>query len=70
MYVIKSYNAFLFVIRLFILQVSSWINQKLQTATDESYREPTNLEGKIQKHQAFDAEITANKGRMDTVCKV
>lgn len=51
-------------------EVSSWIHQKLQSATDESYREPTNLEGKIQKHQAFDAEITANKGRMDTVCKV
>lgn len=52
------------------LQVNSWIHEKLQTATDESYREPTNLEGKIQKHQTFEAEISANKGRMDAVCKV
>lgn len=52
------------------LQVNSWIHEKLQTATDESYREPTNLEGKIQKHQTFEAEISANKARMDAVCKV
>ena len=50
--------------------MSFWINEKLQVATDESYKEPTNLDNKMQKHQAFDAEITANKGRMDSVCKV
>ena len=42
----------------------------MQTATDESFREPTNLEGKIQKHQAFDAEIAANRGLVDDVDKV
>ena len=42
----------------------------MKTATDESYREPTNLEGKMQKHQAFDAEIAANKGLVDDVDKV
>ena len=42
----------------------------MQTATDESFREPTNLEGKIQKHQAFDAEIAANKELVDNVDKV
>ena len=55
---------------LFFLQVNSWIHEKLQTATDESYKDPTNLESKMQKHQAFEAEITTNKARMDTVCKV
>ena len=51
-------------------QVNSWIHEKLQTATDDTYKEPTNLEGKMQKHQAFEAEISTNKARMDAVCKV
>ena len=37
---------------------------------DESYKDPTNLESKMQKHQAFEAEIAANKARMDAACKV
>ena len=51
-------------------QVSAWINEKLKTAADESYRDPTNLQTKLQKHQAFEAELAANKGRVDSVCKV
>ena len=39
-------------------------------ATDDSYRDPTDLSGKLQKHQAFEAELSANKGTVDTVCKV
>ena len=39
-------------------------------ASDESYRDPTNLQSKLQKHQAFEAELSANKGRVDTICKV
>ena len=39
-------------------------------ATDESYRDPTNLQSKLQKHGAFEAELSANKGRVDSVCKV
>ena len=39
-------------------------------ATDESYRDPTNLQSKLQKHQAFEAELTANKGRVDSVTEV
>ena len=39
-----------------------------QTAADESYRDPTNLQTKLQKHQAFEAELAANKGRVDSVC--
>jgi spectrin beta len=42
-----------------------WIKEKHQVASDESYRDPTNLAGKIQKHQAFEAELTANKRRLD-----
>jgi len=39
-------------------------------ALDESYRDPTNLQSKLQKHQAFEAELSANKGGVDTICKV
>ncbi|GFO16769.1 spectrin alpha chain [Plakobranchus ocellatus] len=41
-------------------ELESWINEKLQTAMDESYRDPTNLQAKIQKHQAFEAEVAAH----------
>ena len=37
-------------------ELESWINEKLQTASDESYKDPTNLQAKIQKHQAFEAQ--------------
>ena len=52
------------------LQVSAWISEKMQVATDESYRDPTNLSGKLKKHQAFEAELTANKNTSDAVCSV
>lgn len=39
-------------------------------ATDESYRDPTNLQSKLQKHQAFEAELSSNKDRVDSVCQV
>ena len=44
-----------------------WISNKLQVATDGSYNDPTNLTNKMQRHQAFEAELTANKRRMDAV---
>ncbi|XP_078592218.1 spectrin beta chain, non-erythrocytic 5-like isoform X2 [Branchiostoma floridae x Branchiostoma japonicum] len=48
-------------------EVLGWINEKMQTALDECYRDPTNLQSKLQKHQAFEAELSANKGRVDGV---
>ena len=50
--------------------MSTWIHEKMKVASDESYRDPTNLQTKLQKHQAFDAELSANKGSVDAVCKV
>ncbi|RWS21939.1 hypothetical protein B4U80_03003, partial [Leptotrombidium deliense] len=41
-------------------ELESWINEKLQAVADESYKDPTNLQAKIQKHQAFEAEVTAH----------
>ncbi|GIY06493.1 hypothetical protein CDAR_514752 [Caerostris darwini] len=50
-----------------IYEVVGWINEKLQVASDESYRDPTNLLSKIQKQAAFEAELASNKARVDAV---
>uniref|UniRef100_T1JWD5 Uncharacterized protein n=1 Tax=Tetranychus urticae TaxID=32264 RepID=T1JWD5_TETUR len=42
-------------------ELESWILEKLQTASDESYKDPTNLQTKIQKHQAFEAEVITHR---------
>ena len=46
-------------------ELESWILEKLQTASDESYKDPTNLQAKIQKHQAFEAEVAAHANSLD-----
>ncbi|OTF73243.1 hypothetical protein BLA29_006898, partial [Euroglyphus maynei] len=46
-------------------EIELLINEKLQTALDESaYRDPTNIESKNQKHQAFEAELRANEAKI------
>ncbi|XP_017780552.1 PREDICTED: spectrin alpha chain, non-erythrocytic 1 isoform X2 [Nicrophorus vespilloides] len=47
--------------------VNSWLAEKIQVASDENYREPTNLQSKIQRHIAFEAEIVANRSRIKKV---
>ena len=40
-----------------VAQVENWMAEKLQLATEESYRDPANIQAKHQKHhQAFEAE--------------
>ena len=51
------------------IQMESWINEKLQTAAEASYREASNLQLKLQKHQTFEAEAIAHRGQLDTVIK-
>ena len=46
------------------------MNEKLQTASEASYRETSNLVQKQQKHQTFEAELTANKGQLDNVLSI
>ncbi|XP_048876599.1 spectrin alpha chain, non-erythrocytic 1-like isoform X2 [Brienomyrus brachyistius] len=48
-------------------ELKSWINEKMKTATDEAYKDPSNLQGKVQKHQAFEAELSANQSRVDAL---
>ncbi|XP_075238969.1 spectrin alpha chain-like isoform X4 [Convolutriloba macropyga] len=47
-------------------EIKTWINERFKTVRDESYRDPTNLQGKLQKHQAFTSEIESNKARIET----
>jgi spectrin alpha len=48
-------------------ETKGWINEKLKVATDDSYLDPTNLNGKVQKHQNFEIELNTNKNRLDEV---
>lgn len=48
-------------------ETKGWINEKLKFATDESYLDPTNLGGKVQKHQNFEQELNANRTRMEEI---
>ncbi len=51
-------------------EVEAWITEKVQVATDESYLDPSNIQSKHQKHQAFEAEIAANAERIQAVMAV
>lgn len=46
-----------------------WLNEKLQVACDENYRDPVNLPSKTKKHAAFEAEVQANRGRVEAVAE-
>lgn len=50
-----------------LYEVERWLNQKMQIALDDNYRDPSNLQSKIQKHAAFDAELNANTNRIELV---
>eukprot|EP00117_Sycon_ciliatum_P044800 scpid11950/ scgid32267/ Spectrin alpha chain, brain; Fodrin alpha chain; Spectrin, non-erythroid alpha chain len=50
-----------------VVEAEAWCAEKSQIATDESYRDPTNLQSKVQKQQAFDAEILANRSQIESV---
>jgi spectrin alpha len=42
-------------------EIEAWIHEKLQTANEDSYKQDTNnLQAKIQKHEAFEAEVAAH----------
>lgn len=41
-----------------------WMTDKKKMADDESYRDLSNLERKMQKHEAFERELHANEGQL------
>jgi len=47
-----------------------WLADKLRTAADESYRDLSNLERKLQKHEAFERELRSNERQLRNVNKV
>lgn len=51
-------------------EMEIWISEKLQMAMDESYKDPSNIQAKHQKHQAFEAELAANSDRIQSVVKM
>lgn len=50
-----------------LYEVERWLTTKMQVALDENYREPSNLQSKIQKHTVFDSELNANTNRVEAV---
>ncbi|XP_061631327.1 spectrin beta chain, non-erythrocytic 5 isoform X2 [Phyllopteryx taeniolatus] len=48
-------------------QVCAWLNERNILASDEIWREPSNLQAKVLKHQSFQAEILANRYRVDAL---
>ncbi|KJH49812.1 spectrin repeat-containing domain protein [Dictyocaulus viviparus] len=48
-------------------EMESWIKEKLKTARDDSYLDPTNIRGKLQKHTNFEQELKANCNRLDEI---
>uniref|UniRef100_A0A8C7E9R9 Spectrin beta, non-erythrocytic 5 n=1 Tax=Nothoprocta perdicaria TaxID=30464 RepID=A0A8C7E9R9_NOTPE len=51
-------------------EVAAWMNEKNSIAQDDSWKDPSNLQTKLQKHQAFQAEIMANRNRLDSIKSV
>ncbi|KNC25934.1 hypothetical protein FF38_03695, partial [Lucilia cuprina] len=52
-----------------LYEIDRWLVQKMQIAMDENYREPSNLQSKLQKHNAFDSELLNNASRVQDVIK-
>ena len=47
--------------------MENWLQEKLQIASDESYKDPANIQNKHQKHQGFEAELAANAERLQAL---
>ncbi|XP_069713311.1 spectrin beta chain, erythrocytic [Phaenicophaeus curvirostris] len=50
-------------------ELDAWVEEKMLTALDASYGEARGLHGKWQKHQAFMAELAANRSWLEKVEK-
>ena len=51
-------------------QVIDWMGDRLKSASDESYKDPTNIRSKLLKHKVFEAELEANKIKIDALKRV
>lgn len=48
-------------------EIENWMTEKFQIAQEENYRDPTNIQQKHQKQQAFEAELHANSDRIAAI---
>ncbi|KAM8913952.1 spectrin beta chain, non-erythrocytic 5 isoform 3-T3 [Spinachia spinachia] len=48
-------------------EVCVWLSERSAAALDENWKEPTNLQAKLLKHQSFEAEIHGNRSRVDAL---
>ncbi|XP_057715583.1 spectrin beta chain, non-erythrocytic 5 isoform X1 [Corythoichthys intestinalis] len=48
-------------------QLCAWLSERNALASDDIWREPSNLQAKVLKHQSFQAEILANRYRIDAI---
>ncbi|XP_061467332.1 spectrin beta chain, non-erythrocytic 5 [Rhineura floridana] len=48
-------------------EVAAWMSERNSIALDESWRDPSNLQAKLQKHQTFQAEIVANRNHLESI---
>lgn len=47
-----------------------WLSERNAIALDENWMEASNLQAKVVKHQSFEAEILANRYRVETLLQV
>lgn len=47
-------------------EIEAWISEKLQTATDESYKDPTNIQVCVSPGQGFVALLNEAKRKVST----
>ena len=50
-------------------ELGVWVDRKMEIATDENYKDSSNIQRKIQKHEGFQADIQANKAKLETIKK-
>ncbi|KAJ8333342.1 hypothetical protein SKAU_G00422380 [Synaphobranchus kaupii] len=50
-------------------EVCSWLVERNTVALEESWRDPSNLQAKLLKHQSFEAQILANHNRVENLIK-
>ena len=53
-----------------MFQLSEWTQEKYITAQDDTYRSAKTIHSKWTRHQAFEAEVAANKDRLKKLQQV
>ena len=50
-------------------ELLAWIADKTEIASEENYKDPVNLQMKLQKHVTFESELVSNKVRYEETCQ-